>query len=167
MRILRDSPFSEVRLIKTRFATPLFFIVWLLAGYQGAFGLDFDYGKAKRFDTPLREISIIATKEGYYPKTVSIFVGEKVRFYITSTLEEPSCFMMPEKKLFLSAKKGTLSEGEAFFEKAGNYKFYCPTGRIKGRIAVLKKPNKKEKSKRELASEGTHKVRVWHPKDNY
>jgi hypothetical protein len=55
---------------------------------------------------PSREISIIVTKEGYYPRSLSVFEGEKVKFYVTSTLDEPHCMIVEGHKVFLAANKG-------------------------------------------------------------
>tara|TARA_R110002072_G_scaffold64203_9_gene160006 strand:- start:54036 stop:54422 length:387 start_codon:yes stop_codon:yes gene_type:complete len=118
--------------------------------------------QSKKYEIPMREQGIIVTNEGYYPKSISIFEGEKIRFFITSTMNEKSCFMIPEKEIFISAQKGLLSEAEAVFNKAGTYKFYCPTGKIKGQIVVLKKKAKTKKARRKIASES---VMIWMPKE--
>jgi hypothetical protein len=121
--------------------------------------------KPKKFDVPMREHSVIVTDEGYYPKHISLFVGEKIHFYLTSTLPNPSCLLMPDKNLFLSAVKGKVSEGEAFFNKAGTYKFYCPTGKIVGRITVLaKKVAEEERPKKRAPASVSKKLRVWRPR---
>ena len=106
---------------------------------------------------PWREISLIVTPEGYYPKTFSVFAGEKVRFFITSTTEQKSCFILAEKKLFMAAEKGVLSEGQAYFEKPGRYSFHCPTGKIKGHLTVL--PGKIP------YEEGKDKLADWRPRN--
>ena len=65
-----------------KFILLLVFIPFLAMAVEG--------GKAQ----PTREISIIVTKEGYYPKSLSVFEGEKVKFYVTSTLDEPHCMIV-------------------------------------------------------------------------
>ncbi len=130
--------------------------------------LENQYAKAEKFDVPVREISLIATPEGYYPQAFSVFAGEKVKFFLTNTGDTPSCMMLPDKELFLSAQRGKISEGSAFFAKTGVYKFYCPTGKIKGRITVIPRPKTEEEleAERKLASERMKKrVRVWYPKE--
>jgi plastocyanin len=130
--------------------------------------LESTFAQTKKFDVPVREISLIATPEGYYPEAFSVFAGEKVRFYLTNTGNTPSCLMLPDKELFLSAQKGNVSEGTAFFPKTGVYKFYCPTGKIKGRITVIPRPKTEEEleAERKLASERMkNRVRVWYPKE--
>lgn len=129
--------------------------------YQGVMALDQTFAQAKTFDAPIREQSIIVSSEGYYPKNITVFAGERVRFFLTSTNDQISCLLIPEKNVFISAKKGKLSEGEAFFENAGTHKFYCPTGKISGKITVLQKPGK-IKPKRDIASKA---VRVWMPRE--
>jgi plastocyanin len=130
--------------------------------------LESTFAQSKKFDVPVREISLIATPEGYYPEAFSVFAGEKVRFYLTNTGNTPSCMMLPDKELFLSAHKGNVSEGTAFFPKSGVYKFYCPTGKIKGRITVIPRPKTEEELEveRKLASERMkNRIRVWYPKE--
>lgn len=142
----------------------LSFLVFASFFYQGVNALENTFTQAKKFDIPMREHGIIVTDEGYYPKSISIFEGEKVRFFVTSTTKEKSCFMIPEKEIFLSAIKGQMSEAQAVFERKGTYKFYCPTGKIKGKIVVLpkkKKPSLK-KAKRKIASD---EVLIWMPKE--
>ncbi len=107
---------------------------------------------------PTREISIIVTKEGYYPKSLSVFEGEKVKFYVTSTLDEPHCMIVEGHKVFLAANKGKVTEAEATFDKAGEFAFYCPSSKSDGKIVVMKKFS----PKREIASE---KSEVWTPKE--
>lgn len=107
---------------------------------------------------PTREISIIVTKEGYYPKSLSVFEGEKVKFYVTSTLDEPHCMIVEGHKVFLAANKGKVTEAEATFDKSGEFAFYCPSSKSDGKIVVMKK----YVPKREIASE---KSDVWTPKE--
>lgn len=122
------------------------------------------YSKARKFNTPLREQAIIVTEEGFYPKSISVFKGERVRFYVTSTSENKSCFILKGKNLFLSAEKGKVSEGVVYFEESQAIEFYCPTTKSKGRVTVLERPKDKNdrRAQRNIASD---KVRIWMPKD--
>jgi plastocyanin len=110
--------------------------------------------------SPMREVAIIVTKEGYYPKSISVFEGEKIKFYVTSTVEEPNCMIVESHKVFLAANKGKLTEGETVFEKAGEFAFYCPGSKNDGKVVVLKKhvPN------RDIASDNG-KESLWTPKE--
>ena len=107
---------------------------------------------------PTRELAVIVTKEGYYPKSLSVFEGEKIKFYLTSTVEEPHCMIVESHKVFMAANKGKVTEAEVVFKNAGEFAFYCPGSKNDGKIVVLKKfvPN------REIASE---KSDVWIPKE--
>lgn len=109
----------------------------------------------KKLEKPTREISIIVTKEGYYPKSLSVFEGEKVKFFVTSTVEDPSCVIVESHKVFMAAAKGKITEGEAVFDKAGEFAFYCPSSKNDGKIVVLRK----HQPKREIASD------VWMPRE--
>ena len=115
--------------------------------------------EAAKSPPPIREISIIFTKEGYYPKSISVFEGEKVKFFVTSTVEEPGCLIVESHKVFVAANKGKLTESEVVFDKAGEFAFYCPSSKNDGKIVVLKK----FVAKREVASE--KKADVWTPKE--
>lgn len=130
-----------------------------------AWGLDaLDYAEVEKFTThPLREISVIVTKEGYYPKQISIFEGEKIRFFVTTTEEEKSCLTLPEKDLFMAANPGRITEKEVLFKKAGRYEFYCPANKIRGRLTVLKKKDVRRDIASKVKKKTVHKV--WRPKD--
>lgn len=118
--------------------------------------------EAKRTVQPTREVAIIVTKEGYYPKHLSVFEGEKVKFYVTSTVEEPNCLIVESHKVFMAANKGKVTEGEAVFEHAGEFAFYCPSSKNDGKVVVLKK----QLPKRDIASEKSgNEATVWMPKE--
>ncbi|HLE10588.1 MAG TPA: hypothetical protein VI754_05020 [Bacteriovoracaceae bacterium] len=108
-----------------------------------ALGLDYvQHGRPVQYDFPIREYSVIITKEGYYPKSILAFEGERIRFFITSTTELPSCFSMPDKNIFLAVQKGKVAETEVYFSAGGEFEFFCPTGKIKGRVSVIKRERK-------------------------
>lgn len=115
---------------------------------------------AEQKPSPIREVSVIVTKEGYYPKSFSVFEGEKIKFYVTSTVEEPHCLIVESHKVFMAATKGKVTEGEALFDKAGEYAFYCPGSKNDGKIVVMRKVVQK----REIASE-KEEAMVWTPKE--
>ena len=118
----------------------------------------------KKLDIAEREQAIIVAPEGYYPQKLTIFEGEKVKFFISSTVETPTCMMMPSHKLYIAVRKGKIAEGEAYFDKPGKYIFYCPTGKIKGTVTVLERPTLvSAENRREIAST---KVQVWRPKED-
>lgn len=109
---------------------------------------------------PVREVAVIVTKEGYYPKSLSVFEGEKIKFYVTSTVEAPDCLIVESHKVFMAATKGKITEAEAVFDKAGEFAFYCPSSKNDGKIVVLKK----YEPKREVASEKNEGM-LWTPKE--
>lgn len=115
----------------------------------------------KSAPTPTREVAIIVTKEGYYPKALSVFEGERIKFYVTSTVEDPHCLIVESHKVFLAANKGKVTEAEAVFDKAGEFAFYCPSSKNDGKIVVLKKM----KTSREIASEKKNDPMLWTPKE--
>lgn len=113
---------------------------------------------AEELAHPTREISVIVTQEGYYPKSLSVFEGEKVKFYVTSTVDKPDCLIVESHKVFMAATKGKITESEVVFDKAGEFAFYCPSSQNDGKIIVLKK----SVPKREVASE---KKDYWAPRE--
>lgn len=116
-----------------------------------------DEKKVKLFKRPVREISIILTKEGYFPDKIVAHEGEQVRFFITSTLDKPECFVVEDHKIFLSATKGKISEAYDVFKYPGKYKFYCPSSKHQGHITIIGNGQG-----REIASE---KPAYWLPRD--
>jgi plastocyanin len=119
--------------------------------------------KEKKFKKPLREYSIIATDKGYYPEKVFAYVGEKVKFFLTSTTDKPQCFLVKDHSIFLGAKKGKVSEGEVSFYTPGRFEFYCPSNSFKGHITVIQRASDKQKeASREVASK---KPDYWIPRD--
>ncbi len=145
-----------------------FLIIILFAVLTEAFALE-DIAMQiteKKFDIPLREVSVIITKEGYYPKNITVFAGEKIRFYVTTTTDEPSCLILGGKSIAVTANKGKIVEAEAYFDRPSEFSFHCPTGKIFGKLVVLSRPSKKEEfvtAKRNIASGS--EVRVWKPKE--
>jgi hypothetical protein len=117
--------------------------------------------KSRKLATPVRKHSIIISDEGYYPKELVSFVGERIHLFVTTTGDRSSCLLMPDRKLFLSVERGKISEGEVFFDTPGSYKFYCPSGQIDGKIIVMPRNNSKG---RKVASENI--VNIWLPKDD-
>lgn len=89
---------------------------------------------------PLRTHSIIVTESGYYPNKISVFEGEHVQFFVTTTLDREECFMVQSHQVFASAEKGKVTEVKAVFEKPGKYKMYCPNNKFTGTVTVLKNP---------------------------
>lgn len=121
---------------------------------------------AQNFDQPLREIAVIATHEGFYPQSLSVFKGEKVRFYLTSTANIDKCFMINQKEVFVPVRRGEVTEVEVHFDREETIGFHCPVGAMKGRISVLEHPTERalRLRTRELASEKS-RVKVWMPRE--
>ncbi len=139
------------------------FLFLSLLSIQKLWALDPTYFKEKKFDFPLREQSIIISENGYYPNKLSVFKGERVRFFITSTLAKQSCFNIPAKNIFSSPQKGEIIEREVVFDEAGTFVVNCPNMSFEGRVTVLQKSQDYvEEQRRGLASDV---VKVWVPKD--
>lgn len=115
-----------------------------------------DQAPVKKRSTGTREIAVIVTQEGYYPKSISVFEGEKVKFYVTSTVEEPDCMIVESYNVFMGANKGKVTEAEVVFDRPGEFSFYCPSTKKGGRVVVIKKYIEPSRA---VASD------VWMPKE--
>lgn len=141
-------------------------LLLVLNSWAWALGPQNPIMQAKKF-TPTREYSIIVGQEGYFPKHLSLFEGERLRLFLTSTTAEEGCLIIPEHNLFLAAHQGSISAGEVTFTVAGSYPFHCPSkksfnGKIMGTITVLKKPNEPSRAPT-VISKGT---RPWMPRED-
>ena len=130
------------------------------------YALEKNYFQGENYENPRREISIISSDSGYYPKRPTVFVGEKVRIFVTSTTDKPTCMIVKGHEFYVEAKKGEMSEGELYFNRSGIHDFYCPASGHKGQIVVLEHPDrKKARIRREMASERKKRVKIWRPRD--
>ena len=96
-----------------------------------------NYFRSKKMAPPERNVAVIMGPEGYYPKHIVAFKGERLRIFLTSLLPTEGCLNIPSKDVFLTARKETITEGLVFFEKSGTHEFNCPTGKMEGKITVL------------------------------
>ena len=124
------------------------------------------FGALQSFTPPQRIHSVIVSETGFYPDSIMLFKGERLKLFVTGTTLQPSCLMIPSKEIFLAAEKGIITEGEVTFDQIGVYEFFCPSKRnIKGKIVVIEKKAQTDKIKREVASK--NKVnQPWYPKDD-
>ncbi len=130
------------------------------------FAIDENYFAKEKFDVPKRDISVIATGSGFFPSTITAFVGEKLHLYVTAASERPSCLILKEHEVYVEAKKGEVKEASLFLDTPGRFQFYCPSGEISGTLTVIDHPREQaKKQKREIASRLERRVRVWRPRD--
>ena len=120
-----------------------------------------DFGE-KTFKTPVREVSVIVTEDGFYPNQMMAFEGEKLRFYITSTAKNSQCFVLQKHEVFVAADKGAVNEAEVIVENAGKFKFYCPSFKYEGTLTVFEKFNSDEEVRKPASEE---KPKYWLPRD--
>jgi hypothetical protein len=142
----------------------LFFLLILPISFVGK---SYAINDAKVFDKPQREHSVILTENGYYPDHIVAFEGEKLKLFVTSTIDKPECLVVEDHKIFLEATKGKIASGESVLGKAGTYKFYCPSSQYKGQLTVLKRKVKKEEPKRIIPSRevASEKPAYWTPRN--
>lgn len=153
--------FSD-RLFMKRFVEITFLVLISIS----AFALNEAYFGKSEYDVPKRELSVIATTNGYFPSDITAFVGEKLSLYVTSSSDRPSCLILKEHEVYLEAKKGQVREASMFLDTPGRFKFYCPSGEISGTLTVIDHPRQQAKrKKREIASRLSEKVQVWRPRD--
>ena len=130
------------------------------------YALEQSYFLAQTHEVPKRDVSIIASANGFYPKRPVAFVGEKISLYVTSTTDRPSCLIVKGRDVYLEAQRGEVSIAQVYFKSSGIYEFFCPASGHKGEFVILEHPrDKRERINRELASKADKKVKVWRPKD--
>lgn len=144
-----------------------FYLFLAMSAALAAIALEEDYFQKEYYSAAKRDVSVIASPEGYYPKNIVVFAGEQVQFYVTGSKQFPSCFILENTELFLPANPGQISEGRHKFERPGKFKFYCPQGKIKGFVTVLEHPEmaRERRMKRKIASEKEGGVKIWRPRD--
>lgn len=128
-----------------------------------AHALEESYNKEKVLDVPYREQAIIVSKDGFFPNRLTVFKGEKVRFFVTAVGVNSACFNIPDKNVYSSATPQKIAEAETYFDKVGVFQFNCPNNTFTGRVMVLEKPSDREESARRGLASDT--VKVWKPKD--
>ena len=122
--------------------------------------------QGKTFKKPLRELSVIITDDGYYPNKMLAYVGERVRFFVTSTSKKGQCFILQKHEVFISAEKGQLNELDVVLDNPGKYRFYCPSNKNFGHLTVLEKDTDNKIVERDIASKGkSDKSDYWTPRD--
>lgn len=140
-----------------------FFLMFILMVSHEAFALQETYYTDKTLEVPYREQAIIIGKEGFYPNRITVFKGEKVRFFVTSVGVDSACFNIPDKNIYTSPKSDKIVETEAYFDKVGVFQFNCPNNTFSGRVMVLEKASdRQETARRGLASDV---VKIWKPKE--
>lgn len=143
--------------------TLIFLIIWGFIAQAQAFS-------EQTYDRPIREVALILSDEGFYPKSLFAYKGERVKFFITSLSERPKCFILTEKEIFLGVKKGEMIEAVVDFDREGNMRFHCPTDKMEGVISVFEHPREKAlRIRREIASQNKERLnapKVWLPKDD-
>jgi plastocyanin len=130
----------------------------------------YDHHSFEKFKAPQRDLSIIVGPEGYFPDRIIIFEGEKVRFFVTSTMSESRCFIVENHQVFVPANKGRIAEAEVVFDKAGEYGYFCPSFSHKGKLIVLGERERAQpvvKVNRDPASSSTLRQndQGWVPKE--
>ena len=117
----------------------------------------------KVFDTPVREISVIITDDGFFPNKISAFEGEKVKFFVTSTAKDKQCFILQRHELFLGVANGAVNEGEVQLDIPGRFRFFCPSHKKQGFLTVIKRQVEVVEA-REPAS--VERPRYWTPRND-
>jgi plastocyanin len=132
--------------------------ICLAISFQSFFSFFIFASEIEMFQEGIKEYSLIAADEAYYPNKIRVYRGELLRLYLTTTVKHPatqSCFFLEKTNVHVSVNKGEIQEVNIKFEEAGTYPFFCPTQKIKGEIIVVKKQDevlkeqKVSKSKRQ------------------
>ena len=92
----------------------------------------------------VQEISVIASDQGYFPRTVFVTQDIPVRMFVTGASNKPLCIMMDTFNVRRQLKAQQIQEITFTPNAPGRYRFYCPVNGMEGIVVV-----------RELASVGS------------
>lgn len=115
-----------------------------------------------KLDFPTRNYSVILTKDGFSPDKLIAYEGEKLHINLTATATDKGCLFLRSHNVFIPAQKGKINHGVVELHEAGEFEFYCPSVKFKGKLTVLEKPIKE--NSRSVASEKPE-VDYWLPRD--
>lgn len=138
----------------------LFFTAILI---RFAYAVEDTYFKNQKLEIPIREVSVIVSKEGFFPNRLVVFRGEKVRFFLTSTIGGAQCFNIPSYNLFVSPAQSKVAEAEVYFDRAGIFPVNCPNNSMNARVVVLERAEDRKESERR--GRVGHPVHIWMPKE--
>lgn len=86
----------------------------------------------------VQEFSIIATKRGYYPKSIIVRRNIPVNIYLTTTESRDLCFIMKGEDFSIHKGVGSKDIVKVSFEprRTGPYRFHCPINNLSGTMIV-------------------------------
>lgn len=86
----------------------------------------------------VQEFSIIATKQGYFPRNIIVRRNIPVNLYLTTTESRDLCFIMKGEDFSIHKGVGSKSIVKVSFEprKTGPYRFHCPINNLSGTLIV-------------------------------
>lgn len=92
----------------------------------------------------VQEVSVIASDQGYFPRTVFVTQDIPVRMFVTGASNKALCIMMDTFNVRRQLKAQQIQEITFTPNAPGRYRFYCPVNGMEGTVVV-----------RELASTGS------------
>ncbi len=86
----------------------------------------------------VQEFSIIATKNGYFPKNIIVRRNIPVNLYLTTTESRDLCFIMKGEDFSIHKGVGSKAIVKISFEprRSGPYRFHCPINNLAGTMIV-------------------------------
>lgn len=86
----------------------------------------------------VQEFSIIATKDGYFPKSLVVRKNIPVNLYLTTTESRDLCFIMKGDDFSIHKGVGSKDIVKVSFEprRTGPYRFHCPINNLAGTLIV-------------------------------
>lgn len=123
------------------------------------------YSKEVMYERPIRDISIIASGESFYPNHISAFVGETLRLYVTTTKEKGGCFYLQKTPHSAALKLGEIESFTVSFDRPGEWFYFCPSNGLRGKIQVIRHPDDIRKENEKAKQEARLKTK-WQPKSD-
>ena len=115
---------------------------------------------------PTREHAIILTPEGVFPQQISLFAGEQLKLFLTSTPGTQGGITIASHDIFLTAEEGSVASAKIIFMTPGTYAYHCPRNSMAtGTITVLPHPQHRRKKQITRSPAAKPKATHWIPRE--
>lgn len=84
----------------------------------------------------VQEIAVIATEDGFFPKTIMVSKEVPVRLYITGASSNTLCFMMDAFQVRRQIRSHKVEEIHLTAKEPGLFRFHCPITNVEGTLIV-------------------------------
>jgi plastocyanin domain-containing protein len=82
------------------------------------------------------EVSIIQTKEGFFPSKIILNSNVKIKLMVANLSTKESSFVVDEYNIYKALQNNKVTSIEFITTKQGAFKFFCPITNKKGWLIV-------------------------------